>query len=497
MVAVMKMASFGVSGAYLTEHSRNLMEQGDWKDGLKLLVDTLGGMTYEQAISVLEGDAKIVGAGDELRMIPESPEQKQALQERYRSVSSMGGFVKRNGRMYEAYLVIDNLGDADSVKLDGLSEYSRVAQRADEWFYSNETVHRKSCLAWLYPPKALELRAMYYAHRPDQDFAAMVKNSAGRDVVVLFQETRSGVTPFWREKESLSIQAAFDQVQYYLSTGGYSQRFGYRHPSEQPFSDRPTFSPAQFADEDAPPALSFEEEAKVRKAAVEAFTQECLDIRRQVTQFADSDSEYGWYTYKWQPKELGMAPMTLRAPHRALICYALSTTPAWELMPEYKAFSHDHMKTDEDNPYHTDVWLGCGLEINSEAYNPMNAAFRAVVDMMFEIQKQMLNFEVQVLARGPEVSGTVVFYDSPVITKDNILVVPHAGVEYELQTLKAGAVICQIGGKLAHLVTVCREEGKPVIRMDDAMAKLKKGQRITVSPAEGKVHISATRPTYN
>jgi phosphohistidine swiveling domain-containing protein len=243
-------------------------------------------------------------------------------------------------------------------------------------------------------------------------------------------------------------------------------------------------------------AQATEARAAEEKAAQEnarQFKVQCESLRESISEFANSDTEYGWHTFIWKDKEKIGPHEVLRAPKRALICYALSTTDSRHLMPAYTAFSPEGLKLARDNPYHTDVWLGCGFNIDDKAYDRNNPKYHAVVDMMFEMQKKLLNFEAQVLARGPEVTGTVVYHDSADITADSVLVVPHAGEEFHVQAMRAGAVICEVGGRLAHLVTVCRELDKPIIRMEGALRKFKLGQTVTVIPAQGKVEVHMRR----
>ena len=131
---------------------------------------------------------------------------------------------------------------------------------------------------------------------------------------------------------------------------------------------------------------------------------------------------------------------------------------------------------------------------------------QGVMWVLFREAKRVLRLDIVTLGRdmatvslvykvrGKEMTGTVVYHDSDVIDANSILVIPHAGVAFELEAMKAGAVICEVGGKLAHLVTVCRELGKPIIRMDNALSKLRRGQRVTLSPEEGKIEIHAMVP---
>lgn len=490
MSVTMKNVQFVVQGEALMLQARELMEEGEWRGALEKLHDTLQGMSYEQAISVLEGDMKLEGQGDVVSMVPEEPEVRKALQARYAESANLGGYFRHENRMYQAYKVVDNLGPEDATPLWNWPELAGGLFRVPSWMGDLETVHRKACYPRIFPARSLEKRALFYAHRPDLDIARMLLGSDGKWVVVLFEQVPLGIAPFWREKQNHSPEVAFSQMEPYLSVTGFARHFGYLHPNEAPANKRVPENPTPSQEEREEFAARLERENAAQVVREEERVAEIQRIRSCVIEYADSDEEYGWFDYTWKSTVPGKANLQVRAPHRALRCFALSTTSALKQMPEYSAFSPSGLKLYEDNPYHTDVWLGCGFEIDDKAYDRDNPQYLAVIDLMFEFQKKLLNFEVQVLARGPSVSGRVVFHDSPDIKATDILVIPHAGVEFEVQALKAGAVICEVGGRLAHLVIVCRELARPIIRMEDALSKFSPGQAITVIPSEGKIEIA-------
>lgn len=494
MTTTLRMVSFALRGDYLTEQAREKMGDGEWKEALALLVETLEGMTYDQAIGILEGTHKMSGEGTTLYMEEETPEARAALQEHYKAAYGLGGHVKFDGWMYEPYRIVDNLGEEDAKMVLGMPEYRDVNRGGrgtqslrEEWLYETDLVHMKSCYPMVYPARALELRAMFYADSRETEQARMLVNSEGKHVVVLFRRASDTNVPFWRAKDSKDMQAAFSQLEPYLSVTGYAQYAGELHPSQR--SREVSMSVTELSEEDKAHLRARQEVEEAEQLARELKHQlDAAALSVRIREFANNDTELGWYDYKWKDPETGNV-IKLHAPKRALYCYALSRTGASYRMPAYNAISPDSFKTGDDDPYHTDVWLGCELALDRETYESSSPEYRAVLDMMFQVQRELLNFEVQVLARGPEVTGTVVYADSENIDKDCVLVVSHAGVEYELQAMKAGAVVTEAGGKLAHLVTVCREMDKPIIRMDGAREKLQPGQRVTVNPAEGKVEI--------
>jgi phosphohistidine swiveling domain-containing protein len=491
-ISTIKMARMTIHGSMLTERARERMGDGDWKGALNFLVDSLEGMTYDQAISVIDGRTRLTGEGATITMVEEDPKVAAELHERYKSEYSYGQYVRSGDLMYEPYRVIDNLGPKDADIVFEMPEFKErnmtMFTRYPEWISEMGTVDSKSCYQPILPAKTLEMRAMHYADEPKTDKALMLRNGADRNVVVLFRRVAEGVTPFWREKDNYCFASAYATAASFLPAGGFAQHYGYVHPND--------VKAVQKSSAPAPEAFEVTREREARIAAEDAaaaenaarHAAEAIALRESIVAFADTDAEYGWQEYRWKDETDGTY-MTLRAPKRALHCYALSQTTAHKLMPEYKAFSPDSFKTSDDNQYHTDVWLGCGFALDANTYKHDSREYRAILDLMFEVQRTLLNFEVQVLARGPEVTGKVVFFDTPEIDKSCILVVPHAGVEFELQAMAAGAVISEAGGRLAHLVTVCREQSKPILRMDGACSTFRVGQSLTVHPETGRVTI--------
>jgi phosphohistidine swiveling domain-containing protein len=468
-------AGIAVTGASYTDYARRRMSEGDWKDSVDYLTSCLFGMTEEQAISIIEGECKLVGQGVEVTMVAEDPEVTKELKQSYLSD-------------------FDNLGPEDADKLMFNHEAVSGARLIPEWLYAPASIDRKMCNHYVFPERLLEVRALFYANNRERDFARIILNDQGKWVALLFEEVVEGEHPPWRKNQHTSTQSAYNQLAEYLEVGGFTQTYGPVAPSSS------GLRPISVIDNELAAEERAEQEAKAREELIQEKARQAqreTDIaqaRLAVCQFADNDTEYGWYTFRWKSTLPGVSGITIRAPKRALYCYALSTTPAYHLAPAYSAFSPQGLKLSEDNPLHTDVWLGCGYDIDNQTYARGNPYYHAVNDMVGAVQKELLNFEVHVLARGPELRGKVVYPNSPKITKENILVVPHAGVEFELQALQAGAIICEVGGRLAHLVTVCREMQKSIIRMDDAVSKLKPGQEVTVYPDSGKVTVSPDRP---
>ena len=105
-----------------------------------------------------------------------------------------------------------------------------------------------------------------------------------------------------------------------------------------------------------------------------------------------------------------------------------------------------------------------------------------------------MRHECYVLTGRGSVMGTIVHpQPDEVVRPGSIIVVPHAGVAYDLAARGALAVITEHGGRLCHLVIVSREFGGRVVRIERALQQFKPGDCVVVDcelgaviPMEGK-----------
>ena len=67
---------------------------------------------------------------------------------------------------------------------------------------------------------------------------------------------------------------------------------------------------------------------------------------------------------------------------------------------------------------------------------------------------------------------------SDAISVGTVLVLPNLSADWYPHMVAARAVICEVGGKLAHLAVVGREQGVPIIRIDGACEKFRTGMRV-------------------
>jgi phosphoenolpyruvate synthase/pyruvate phosphate dikinase len=106
--------------------------------------------------------------------------------------------------------------------------------------------------------------------------------------------------------------------------------------------------------------------------------------------------------------------------------------------------------------------------------------------------------EEQKILEGLPVSGGIITgqvrlisnaHDIDLIQDGEILVVPKSHPNYAVGMMKANGLICQEGGRLAHLCIVALEMGIPCMtQAKNAMQLLKTGDLITLDAGNGAVY---------
>jgi hypothetical protein len=154
-------------------------------------------------------------------------------------------------------------------------------------------------------------------------------------------------------------------------------------------------------------------------------------------------------------------------------------------LPDWKLICPSGLKMLGDSRMHTDWWIGAGLSPRWAYDNdhPVNkAAWHFAWKMSAKEGRNCI-----VLAGTGKTTGVVVApAPNTAVPAGSIVVVPHAGVEYELALLSAckegtGVVIAEVGGQLAHLSIVSRELGLRLVIMDNALNQFGEGDVVTVS----------------
>lgn len=161
--------------------------------------------------------------------------------------------------------------------------------------------------------------------------------------------------------------------------------------------------------------------------------------------------------------------------------------------PEWRPISPPGMKMAGDDQYHTDFLLGAGCD-PTEAYEDdtlSGAIMNAAWEKRFDVVKEWVGVEFSYLSKSTNdklVFGEVVHAQpGKKVTAGCIAICKNASVDYSqvLESInkngKRGIIICETGGKLAHMAIVGREYDVTIILVPDALKKYAEGMHLSIN----------------
>lgn len=473
---LVKEVHFTIEGAFLADFARTRLQEGAYQHALKVL-DCLEGLPLEEQIAILKGEKTLTGENNNITLVEADletqKEMKKWYQEKYSRIFSF------DGRYYEPYAFVQSWCSED------LPKHSNMFSAASKNFIQQyepqvfDKMYNKGYENYLkdHPHS----RSLFYAHEPQRDLALTVSQSQLNhkmwegDAVVLFKEVNEQM-PFWVADHY--AKDPVEAVNQALAVRGYISRTG----AEVEFYDVEPYSDYMTEEQDITQTEAYKSR---RDAFIKDYTERKQDeywdnYEKQVTQytqevidFANNDKEYGW-------KELideENPEHRFKVPYRAFLHFSVgrarfSDRSKEVQLPEYTPIFPTGMKMMNDDPYHTDCWVGAGFSLDN-AYNHDDWQNELFFKKAFECQDMYFkdaDFNILNTAKKTKLIGHTVniknYQDFP--KGQRILVLPHLGVEFETVALQCDAIITETGGKLAHLVTVGREMGIPVIRIENA-----------------------------
>jgi hypothetical protein len=204
----------------------------------------------------------------------------------------------------------------------------------------------------------------------------------------------------------------------------------------------------------------------------------------------------------------GKHPVSIEIPRNPFLLWALGGF-AFEAFgkerPEWDVVSPPDFKMPFDNPYHTDWMLGAGLSLE-ETYDRDSDSLTSLVlrrasEKQMDLTQEWTGAEFVVLARGDSRRH---FSGQPVIARPHdqvpagsIALAKTAGPEYQLAMVSAsrpdqygqpGLIICETGGKLAHLALVGREHGCTVLMVPQVIAKYGQARSVSIDIESGRIY---------
>lgn len=204
---------------------------------------------------------------------------------------------------------------------------------------------------------------------------------------------------------------------------------------------------------------------------------------------------------------------TYKIPKIPLLAWALNDS---QYKNKYTIHNHTwypispcDLKTDSDNPYHSDWWLGAGFPI--ETYSLYKNSIN--YDKFLKFNKDLSNFAFELIGKdklndvtylsgnkSEKVSGKLIKYPQDInsFDEDDIILLKSGGIEFDSYIKKAckngkGGVILEVGNKVSHLTIVSKEYNAKghcfrLILLPNADKLLNDHTNIELNPLENSIN---------
>lgn len=456
---------FSITGEALTRFVRDLMLDQRPAHAWRCLTDGIDGMSEKQVRSILSGTHRFESVERGMFLVADSSEAAVEYVKSLRYIYA--GRVRLHGRWWRPRAKVTSFGPEDV----------RAPKQG--------RVHRN-----------LDMRRVEHYAGPDElafnivTDLAMASNRCSYEKCGMcdgygeesFIFEPCGEPPHWWE-ENKSVDEALKDC---LASGrkldetGWMQTYADTYKSKLQGLDikcKPV--DPEWAKKAQREAEALIERDRIAREKAE-FDTVVVNLRRQIREQAGDDLvDLGYDVFGDE----------VRAPRAALVNWALRGTALSHLAPPWKPCASAGLKMGQDDPFHTDWWVGAGFE-PEDAYPPFGdkeqrdwderfgRAISAAWREKFRIQKELGNFSAGVVVDAGPVEGRA---------GDEILVLPNLHPDYLERALKAKAIITEAGGALAHLAVVAMERNITIMRVENACTKFPEGSKLRLEPATGKI----------
>jgi len=463
---------FTVEPDFIVKFVRDKVLSKDWRGALRTLTSLP--VTLDDAVALLRGESTLVDAGNGQVVLAEQPKDCPDLQ-RYLNTAywQNAGILERNGEFYQPYAEIIGFGWQD---LDPVM--TRLREMED----------------WCTMREFRDMRARHYFDTPFDDIVCF---DTGTNPVIFkrvqgpafwmktFEDAADAVKDCVAAKRNLEVRGEgsnahrADSVEFYLKPA----RDGFLlkdfddivHGEEGDMLERIMEMRDRFDNRDESEEDPWYSDESRFQDAVSA-----LYWKWRVDRAAEKNGGFMDIVTEGHDDE----PVTYRVARNPFLHWAYERRHHQGVLPHWPVVCPSGMKMYGDNPMHTDWWVSSGLPLKA-AYDhdhPLNkASWKIASKWQYTEGAKCIK-----LAGKGKVSGPIVFPKAnEAVLPGSIAVVSHAGPDYQLALTSAckdgtGAVIAQVGGKLAHLAIVSREMGARLVVIDEALTKFKEGELVTI-----------------
>lgn len=458
-------AGFKIHGSWFTDLLREKVAEGSWRSAYDLIMDAFDEFSRDDAIAVLQGKLRFEGVND-FDLVEEPPEVEAEVQEaldyRYRRC-----FLFR-GTVYQVYGVVDIVCELDN---------TWACSPESQLYFSRKNARAAYEASYL---DCLTMIASTGRTRKEQAYVRGCHYLQGsEDILIATGEHSVACRPICTS-EALPLWVKFPKLEgqeLYAFLNEAAERV--RSISREVVDDYLARTSSPRVER---PRVGYKSEEE-HEEEVRREEEKIAQMRDAIRSRADAEGEAGWMTVTEMVEGRNE---TLRIPLTPLKMFVYSVALAWHLIPEdYQTVCHSGMKMMNDSAYHSDAWLGAGLDLD-KAYDMDSVEYKLFYSAVYQLQEELLKFKFAVLSKGPYASGTVI-HDVSEAGEGKILVVKNAAAEYAEAAAKCEGVICENGSTLTHLVTVMRESALPVMRGENALTLFPVGSKIAMYPESGDI----------
>jgi len=497
MNAEAKRVYFTIDGGFLSDFARTMVIEGKWERAIKMLVDDTG-VTYEQAIQLLKGEANFVGNAEignpnsTLSWETLSPKGKVAKDMKKQLDYTYGTTFKYKDHYWKPYASVQGWCKEDM-------DFARSYQ--GPYLIINGDIRSNSRFA------NGALRSLFYADNHGSDMLVCLNNSPEEISDVLC--AKAPMPPIWidvpmndpvahlnalikAKKLSLSERGSADVEPVFEPISNRKPSRTKPVPKEYEGADDVELTQREIATRSRELTQQFiidinaaADTAAIRAVEVKyedafshltksreqtnAVPHDVWDMREEAFKKARTNIEEmyanrvraqadvigGWYELKLTDEDCpDYDPPFIKVPKNAFINWALRGfrfADFGKVQPEWPCVAGSGWKLPMDDPYHTDWMLGAGIPL-SETYGrdfdaedkkaiPLaervrDASFSAKHDLV----EEWTGVEFSILAKGDTTYayGSVVFAKpDQEVPPGSIAIAPNAGPKYYLAMISA------------------------------------------------------------
>lgn len=518
--AAVKMA-FVIEGPWMTEFVHARVLEGRWDHAVETL-NCLEGITMDQILSILKGEAKLTGCTNtEINMEADwDLTYMEDLEQMF-----VGTYVDSNGRYLRPYAYVTSWGPEDNAHGANITKGSDSMRdrRGNE---------KAGCSLFYADDPARDVVRCVKFERHDNELGGMRKDGTS---IVLFKEIPNFPFQIVRTAGLDNAQKAMDE---YIKAGNYPKEVGYSHtfppqfyrvrydvedPTEsRPEGNRTHMEPlgeeAQYdakvigrarfdkinAEKNGVPIEDWQDYQE-RISGKDSIIDQHMKMIRQAEEVQGDFEKDRIHYMNAIIEQAGDNWLTIGTIDGKNIKVPLAPFENWclwrgdgaHLALPWTTVCPSGLKMFGDDPYHTDFLIGAGLDLDAMADHDSPLS-RLVWDMRQKIQEEKLGFKVAVLC-GTGQSQTLKAVHpkrGEECKPDEVAIIPNAGPHYVAAAMTAGAVICEQGGAMAHLVTVSREKDVKIVRVENARKLYPVGMHLVVDCQNGEVRVPFNRQDY-